>query len=88
MKTTRMDEHKEVAVIDMRDEAEKLMAEVKESLEFSSSKLYDLKKMADYIKGEYPELSKCILEVVEPLMIKFEKEVPLEFDTLLKKFNK
>ncbi len=88
MKTTRMDEYKEVAVIDMRDEAEKLMREVKDSLEFSSAKLYELKKMADYIKGEYPELSKNILEVVEPMMIHFEKEIPNELDILLKKFER
>jgi hypothetical protein len=80
-------EGQEVMVADMKGEAEGLISEIKDSLDFASAKLYDLKKMSDYIKGDYPELSKQIADLVEPMMTEFETEYPNKFKELLTKFN-
>lgn len=80
-------EGQEVAVADMKSEAESHMSEIRDSLDFASAKLYDLQKMAEYIKVDYPELSQDISKVVEPLMTKFEKDIPEQLKELLKKFN-
>lgn len=56
-----------------------------DSFDFASSKLYDLKKMSDAIKGEYPNLSKDILDVVEPMMTELENDYPNRLKGLLKK---
>ena len=79
-------EAQEVMVADMKEEAHAIMTEIKDSLDFASSKLYDLKKMADYIIREYPELSMSISNMVEPMMESFERTYPMQFKELLKKF--
>lgn len=79
-------ETQDVMVADMREEAHGLMSEITDSLEFASAKLYDLKKMSDYIIREYPELSKQISDTVEPMMEAFERIYPMQFKELLKKF--
>lgn len=79
-------EGQEVAVIDMRSEAKGLVDEIKDSFDFASSKLYDFKKMSDYIKREYPELSKEIDDAVEPMMTELENTYPKKLRDLLKKF--
>ena len=80
-------EGQEVAVADMKGEADALVAEIKDSLDFASSKLYDFKKMSDYIKAEYPELSRSIAETVEPMMTELEQTYPQKLQALLKKFK-
>jgi len=80
-------EGREVMVADMDVEAAGLVDEIKDSLDFASTKLYDLKKMSDYIKNDYPELSKDIADVVEPMMIELENEYPQKLQALLKKFK-
>lgn len=58
-----------------------------DSFDFASSKLYDLKKMSDVIKMEYPDLSKDILDVVEPMMTELENDYPNRLKGLLKKIK-
>lgn len=82
-----MNEGREVMVADMDVEAAGLVSEIKDSLDFASAKLYDFKKMSDYIKNDYPELSKDIADVVEPMMIELENEYPKKLRELLKKFK-
>jgi hypothetical protein len=82
-----MNEGREIMVADMDVEAAGLVSEIKDSLDFASAKLYDLKKMSDYIKNDYPELSKNIAEVVEPMMTELENEYPKKLQELLKKFK-
>jgi hypothetical protein len=82
-----LEEGREVMVADMDVEAAGLVDDIKNSLDFASAKLYDLKKMSDYIKGEYPELSKDIADVVEPMMTELENEYPKKLQELLKKFK-
>jgi len=82
-----VEEGREVMVADMDVEAAGLVDEIKDSLDFASTKLYDLKKMSDYIKNDYPELSKDIADVVEPMMIELENEYPQKLQALLKKFK-
>jgi len=82
-----LNEGQDVMVADMYAEAETHIGDIKESLDFASSKLYELKKMADYIKGEFPDLSKDILGTVEPMMTELENDYPNKLAALLKKFK-
>ena len=80
-------EAQDVMVADMKEEAQGLMIEVKDSLDFASAKLYGLQKMASAIIMDYPELSIYISGTVEPMMEAFEKTYPTQLKELLKKFH-
>jgi hypothetical protein len=81
-----LEEGYEVAVIDMKDAASSCVTEITDALNYASAKLYDLKKMSDEIKLEFPDLSKSILNTVEPMMIELENEYPKKLKELLVKF--
>ena len=87
LEETLMSEGHDVMVADMDVEAANLVDEIKDSLDFASAKLYDLKKMSDYIKSDYPKLSKDIATVVEPMMVQLETDYPKQLQELLKKFK-
>ncbi len=88
----RFDEHNltegmDIAVADIRSEAEGLVGEINDSLSHASAKLYDLQKMAESIKGEWPVLSKQISDIVEPMMIDLERKYPTGLKKLIGRFN-
>ena len=85
---TKSNEGYEVQVADMDIEAADLVNQITDSLDFASAKLYDFKKMSDDIKIEYPELSKKIADIVEPMMTQLEREYPVKLKDLLKQFKK
>ena len=80
-------EVQEVIAADMKGEAESHIEEVKEALQAASAHLYEMKKMADYIKNEYPELAHKIYHTVEPMMTELETTYPEKLKSLLKKFK-
>lgn len=82
-----LNEGQDVMVADMYTEAEAFIGDVIESLNFASSKLYELKQMGDYIKGEFPDVSKSILNTVEPMMTELENDYPKKLKDLLKKLK-
>lgn len=77
----------EVDVLDMEVEALGLSNEVIDSLEFASAKLYELMKMSNSIKNEFPVLAKDIADTVEPMMTTMENQYPQQLRNLLIKFR-
>lgn len=81
-------ENNEVAVLDMRETALGIVREVKDSLDFASAKLYELSKMSNDIKAEYPELAQHITDTVEPMMTELEQVYPDKLRNMMKKFHR
>jgi hypothetical protein len=73
---TIMKEGKEVDVLDLKDEAKRHIEEAIDLLNRASAELYEIKKMADYVRLEYPQMSDTIVEAVEPLMMELEGYEP------------
>jgi hypothetical protein len=86
-KKVKLMEAPEVAVLDLKTEVEDLMIEIKDSFDFASAKLYNLIKISNYIKRDYPELAQDMVNVIEPMMIDLEKKYPNQLEELLTKFK-
>lgn len=80
-------EGQDVAVIDMREEAEKRVKEALAALEAAAGELYEIVKMAEDVKVEYPKISKELLNVLEPMMGSLENVYPKQLKNLLTKFS-
>lgn len=76
----------DVAVIDMREEAEKRVAEACSALEAAAGELYEIVRMAEDVKAEYPTISKEVLNTLEPMMGSLENVYPRQLKALLNKF--
>jgi hypothetical protein len=83
-----MNENHNIAVMDMDVEAKKIVDEVNDAFQYASTKLYDLKKMADDVRMEFPGISETITSIVEPIMITLENDYPEELQNILRKFRK
>lgn len=79
----KMSEGQQVQTIDMMDKASSHVEEAIQGLKIASSELYELKKMADEIKLDWPDLSKDIIDIVEPLMTDIENKEK-EINNILK----
>jgi len=69
----QMNENGNVAVVDMRDEAKKHIKEADENLRMAADAVYELKRMADYVKIDFPELSKTLGSHAETILGDIEK---------------
>ena len=82
-----VEEGKEVAVLNMVDVAQNHIDEIKNAFNAATSELYDLKKMADDIMLEYPDISKHMIGLVEPMMETLEHDFPQKLKSIIKKMS-
>lgn len=76
-----------VGVVDMATKAKSHVDEIKNALEVASSELYELKKMGDEVKLEFPKVTAQLHGIVEPLMEKIEGEIEKEVSKILTVFR-
>jgi hypothetical protein len=69
----KMFENENVAVVDMRDEAKHHIQEADEKLQMAADAVYELKRMADYVKIDFPQLSQALGSHAETILGDIEK---------------
>lgn len=65
-------ENMNVTTIDMHEKAQYHVDEAVDALNRASAELYEIKKMADELKMDYPTMSASLYKIVEPLMEEIE----------------
>lgn len=68
-----MFENENVAVIDMKDEAKHHIQEAEEKLKMAGDAIYEIKRMADYIKTDFPELAQKLGSHAENILGELDK---------------
>lgn len=84
---TGIKEGQEIGLLDMREEAQAHVEESINACNVIGSEMYQMKKMADYISADFPELAQEIIAEVEPMIIRFEQFYPKKFQEILGKFK-
>lgn len=86
-KKVKLMENPGVTTIDLKTEVIAYATEIKDSFDFASAKLYEIIKVSNYIKRDYPELAQEMSNVIEPMMINLETTYPNQLKELLKKIK-
>lgn len=66
-------ENENVATLDMKKEAQQHIQDANENLSMAADSIYAIKKMADYVKFDFPELSEKLEMHTEEVLIEIEK---------------
>jgi hypothetical protein len=77
-------EGSEVTTIDLGEKVQSHVDEIDNAFKVASAELYELKKIADEVKMEWPEVSRQINSIVEPMMESLEGDMTKNIKTLSK----